>query len=38
MLLFLWLPALAGIYYGLQPQFPLELSRQAAISLLGHLQ
>jgi len=37
MLAMLWLPALAGIYYGLQPQVPLELASQAAFSLLKHL-
>ncbi|MCB1683826.1 MAG: hypothetical protein KDI31_05060, partial [Pseudomonadales bacterium] len=38
MLACLWLPALAGIYYGLQPQLPLELASEAAASLLRHLQ
>jgi multicomponent Na+:H+ antiporter subunit D len=37
MLLLLWLPGLAGIYYGLQPQLPLELASEAAVSLLKHL-
>lgn len=38
LLLMLWVPALAGIYFGLQPQLPLELSGEAAVSLLKHLQ
>lgn len=38
MLVALWAPALAGIYYGLRPQLPLALSTQAAESLLRHLQ
>jgi multicomponent Na+:H+ antiporter subunit D len=38
MLVCLWLPALAGIYYGLQPQLPLGLSSEAAALLLRHLQ
>lgn len=36
MLVCLWLPALAGIYFGLQPHLPLDLAMQAATSLLGH--
>jgi multicomponent Na+:H+ antiporter subunit D len=36
-LLALWLPALAGVYFGLAPELPLELARDAARSLLRHL-
>jgi len=38
MLATLWLPGLAGVYYGLNPDMPIELARLSAELLLRHLQ
>jgi multicomponent Na+:H+ antiporter subunit D len=38
MLVVVWAAALANVWFGLQPGLPLTLSRDAAATLLGHLQ
>ena len=32
-----WLTAIANIYFGIAPDLPISLSREAAVQLLGHL-